>query len=111
LMPVKDEADPDYRQHEEEQKEQKKATSISDNIDKPLAELADHTNTISMQQANELIKLFKQKVNGNKERQTNFLAELDQQLAKRKIEGTTDAGNFRSRLTTLIPADYQYLYN
>src|SRR3954452_10312380 len=100
LMPVKDEADPDYRQEEKVTPKNHTASS-SFNVDKSLTELADQTNTISMQQVDELVKLFKQKTSGNKERQTNFLAELDQQLAKREIEGNTDAGNFRSRLTVL----------
>ena len=69
------------------------------------------TNTISMAQLEALVKLFRQKTSDDKERQTNFITELDQKLAKRGIEGTTNAGNFRTRLATLTPIDYQHLYN
>jgi hypothetical protein len=32
-------------------------------------------------------------------------------LAKKGIEGTTNAGNFKMRLSSLTPMDYQWLYN
>jgi len=62
-----------------------------------------------MQQLEDLIKLFRQKTSEQKEKQTKFLTELDQLLVKRGIEGNTNAGNFRTRLATLTPIDYQYL--
>lgn len=113
LMPVKDEGDPDYRQREEEKKEIRESNSslFPQKLDQSLTELQNQTNTISMQQLEDLINLFRKKTGGNKEIQSNFLTELDQQLAKRKIEGTTNNGNFRLRLSSLTPLDYQYLYN
>ena len=108
LMPVKDEGDPDYRQREEEKKEVK---TSSQEIDKSLTELQEKTNTVSIKQVDDLIKLFRQKISDQKERQTKFLEKLDELLAKRGIEGTTNAGNFKVRLSSLTPSDYQYLYN
>jgi len=107
-MPVKDEGDPDYRQREEEKKEVK---TSSQEIDKSLTELQEKTNTVSIKQVDDLIKLFRQKISDQKERQTKFLEKLDELLAKRGIEGTTNAGNFKVRLSSLTPSDYQYLYN
>src|SRR4051794_2243461 len=46
-------------------------------------ELPSQTNTISMAQSEALVKLFRQKTSDDKERQTNFLTELDQKLTKR----------------------------
>ncbi|CAG8519915.1 10718_t:CDS:2, partial [Paraglomus occultum] len=89
LMPVKDEGDPDYRQREE--KEEK---SSSQEMEKSLTELQSQTNTVSIKQVDELIKLFRHKISDNKEKQTNFIQELDQLLVKRGIEGTTQAANW-----------------
>jgi hypothetical protein len=116
---VKDEGDPDYKSGDEE-KQEIKSSSSPQNIDQSLTEmqsiatghqLQTQTSTISIKQVEDLVKLFQQKTSNNKERQTNFLTELDQKLTKRGIEGTTNAGNFRVRLATLTPIDYQYLYN
>ena len=104
LMPVKDEGDPDYRQREEKEK----------NIEQTLTELAQEANdpsTISIQQVESLIDLLRQKSKGDKEIQSKFVVELDQLLAKKGIEGTTNAGNFKMRLSSLTPMDYQWLYN
>jgi hypothetical protein len=110
LMPVKDEGDPDYGKAEEEKKEAK-SSSPSQNMEQSLTELTSQTNTVSIKQVDDLIKIFRQKTSDQKERQTNFLSELDQLLDKRRIEGTTNSGNFKTRLSSLTPADYQYLYN
>jgi hypothetical protein len=99
-MPVKDEGDPDYRQREEKEK----------NIEQTLTELAQEANdpsTISIQQVESLIDLLRQKSKGDKEIQSKFVVELDQLLAKKGIEGTTNAGNFKMRLSSLTPMDYQ----
>jgi hypothetical protein len=116
LMPVKDEADPDYKAGEEEEEEKKEGKSppfSSPNMDQSLTEIAKKTNpsTISMQQVDNLTNLLRQKGKGSREVQTQFFTELDQQLTKGGVEGTTQVGNFRSRLSSLTPADYQYLYN
>jgi hypothetical protein len=55
----------------------------------------------------DLIRLFRQKTTGDKEKQTFFLTELDKQLTKQGVEGTTDPSNFRIRLTCLTPINYQ----
>jgi hypothetical protein len=112
LMPVKDEGDPDYKSGKEEKKTNEEKSPLSpQNLDQSLTELQIQTNTISMKQVESLINLFRQKTSDNKELQIKFLGELDQQLAKRGIEGNTNAGNFRARLATLTPLDYQYLSN
>jgi len=114
LMPVKDEGDPDYGKAEEEEKKENqegKSPLSSRNVDQSLTELASQTNTISVKQLEDLINLLRQKSKGDKEIQTKFFAEVDQQLVKRGIEGTTQAGNFRARLASLTPLDYQHLYN
>jgi len=113
-MPVKDEGDPDYKAGEEEEEEEKKEGKpplSSRNIDQSLTELQNQTNSVSMKQVDELINLLRQKSKGDKAIQTNFFTEVDQQLVKRGIEGTTQAGNFKARLSSLTPVDYQYLYN
>ncbi|CAG8794969.1 3467_t:CDS:2, partial [Dentiscutata erythropus] len=99
LMPVKDEADPDYGREEEKEepkKENSPASSVP-NMEQSLTELAKQTQTISVKQVDDLVNLLRQKVKINKEIQTQFLTELDQQLAKRGVEGTTNAGNFRKK--------------
>ncbi|CAG8814242.1 5224_t:CDS:1 [Racocetra persica] len=67
--------------------------------------------TISSQQVESLINLFRTKTADNKERQTAFLNELDKVLEKRGIKEKTTSGNFRERLSGLMPVDYQILYN
>jgi len=113
LMPVKDEGDPDYKAGEEEEEDKKegKPPLSSRNIDQSLTELQNQTNSVSMKQVDELINLLRQKSKGDKAIQTNFFTEVDQQLVKRGIEGTTQAGNFKARLSSLTPVDYQHLYN
>ena len=113
LMPVKDEGDPDYGKAEETEKKdhEEKPPLSSRNVDQSLTELASQTNTISVKQLETLINLLRQKSKGDKEIQTKFFTEVDQQLVRRGIEGTTQTGNFRARLASLIPLDYQHLYN
>ncbi|KLL03393.1 MAG: Erf family protein [Mycoplasmataceae bacterium RV_VA103A] len=67
--------------------------------------------TITTQQVESLINLFRTKTADNKERQTAFLNELDKVLEKRGVKGKTTSGNFRERLSGLWPVDYQWLYN
>jgi hypothetical protein len=79
-----------------------------------LDQLQDQTiphSALTTQNVNDLINLFRNKTTDNKELQTKFLTELDQLLAKQGITDTTSSSNFRSRLATLAPMDYQYLYN
>jgi len=111
LMPVKDEADPDYRQREEKEERKEEAKSSSQEMEKSLAELQSQTNTISMKEVDRLVKLFREKTADQKERQTKFLEKLDELLTKRGMEGNTNSGNFRVRLSALSPVDYQYLHN
>ena len=113
LMPVKDEGDPDYKagEEEEEEKKEEKPPLSSHNIDQSLTELQNQTNSVSVKQVEDLINLLRQKSKGDKAIQTKFFNEVDQQLVKRGIEGTTQVGNFRARLATLTPLDYQHLYN
>ncbi|CAG8664692.1 10999_t:CDS:2 [Cetraspora pellucida] len=55
--------------------------------------------TITSQQVESLINLFRSKTADNKERQTKFLEELDKILEKRGIKEKTTSGNFRERLS------------
>ncbi|KLL05227.1 MAG: single-stranded DNA-binding protein [Mycoplasmataceae bacterium RV_VA103A] len=96
LMPVKDEGDPDYSPREEKREE---ATRLPPR------------QTITSQQVESLINLFRSKTADNKERQTKFLEELDKLLEKRGVKEKTTSGNFRERLSGLLPVDYQWLYN
>ncbi|CAG8807572.1 8901_t:CDS:2, partial [Dentiscutata erythropus] len=93
LMPVKDEGDPDYSPGEEKREE---ATKLPPR------------QTITTQQVESLINLFRQKTADNKERQTKFLEELDKILEKKGIKEKTTSGNFRERLNSLTPLDYQH---
>ncbi|CAG8435176.1 5921_t:CDS:2, partial [Ambispora gerdemannii] len=124
LMPVKDEGDPDYRQKEEMRSvvnDQKKETSTTEKTEQSLTEmrsitegqmqsivgdqLAKQTNPaaiISMQQVEDLTNLLRQKNKADKDNQAKFFTELDDKLAQRGIEGTTNVGNFRARLTILL---------
>ncbi|CAG8507511.1 8229_t:CDS:2 [Cetraspora pellucida] len=54
--------------------------------------------TISSQQVETLINLFRTKTADNKERQTAFLNELDKILEKKGIKEKITSGNFRERL-------------
>jgi ERF superfamily protein len=101
LIPVKDEMDPDYLPREEETKKVKE----SDLFSKPPRQ------TITNQQVDSLINLFRKNTSDNKERQTSFLEELDKIMTKAGISGKTDSRNFRERLSLLTPLDYQHLYN
>src|SRR3954466_1035631 len=106
LMPVKDEADPDYR--EGNNKKQKDAEELTPTQQKSqVDQVKQRENAIEKHQVESLISLFRQKTADNKERQTNFCKELDQLLIKQGIEGTTTSINFRTRLSLLSPNDYQ----
>jgi hypothetical protein len=107
LIPTDNNLDPDA--FDSKEVPAKTINSSSQTLDQSLTELQSQTNTISIKEVESLINLFRQKTADSKERQTNFLTELDQQLAKREIAGTTNAGNFRARLAILTPVDYQYL--
>lgn len=109
LIPTDNNLDPDA--FESKEIPPKTGNLSSQNMDQSFTELANQTNppTISLKAVESLINLFRQKTSDNKELQIKFLGELDQQLAKRGIEGNTNAGNFRARLATLTPLDYQYL--
>ena len=91
--------DPDYQPREEVEKVS--APTFTKNI----------RSTINSQQVESLINLFRQNTADNKELQTSFLAELDKIMDKAGIGGKTDNSNFRTRLGSLSPKDYQYLYN
>ena len=67
--------------------------------------------TITSQQVESLINLFRSKTADNKERQSEFLEELDKIMVKRGIKEKTTNLNFRERLNSLLPMDYQHLYN
>jgi hypothetical protein len=101
LIPTDNNLDPDA--FDTKVTERVNVTSTSSSANSP--------DTISIKQVDELISLFRKKTSDQKELQSNFLTELDQQLAKRGIVGTTNNGNFRWRLSSLTPLDYQYLYN
>jgi hypothetical protein len=111
LIPTDNNLDPDAFDSKVSEASTKIKQQDFQNSDQSLTQLPSQTSTINLAQLEALVKLFRQKTSDDKERQTNFLTELDQKLAKRGIEGTTNAGNFRVRLTTLTPIDYQYLYN
>jgi hypothetical protein len=70
-------------------------------------EPTEQINSINSELVDNLIRLFRQKTTGDKEKQTNFLTELDKQLTKQGVEGTTDPSNFRIRLIALTPLSYQ----
>ncbi|CAG8744713.1 13444_t:CDS:2, partial [Cetraspora pellucida] len=57
--------------------------------------------TITPQQVESLINLFRSKTADNKERQTKFLEELDKIMEKKGIKEKTTSGNFRERLSEI----------
>ncbi|CAG8565695.1 31442_t:CDS:2, partial [Racocetra persica] len=63
--------------------------------------------TITTQQVESLINLFRSKTADNKERQTRFLEELDKVLEKKGIKEKTTSGNFRERLQKYLIATYK----
>jgi hypothetical protein len=109
LIPVKDEGDPDYGKSEKDKKEKNNfsGTDWQKTTEQSLNESAQQTNLISSELVDDLIRIFRQKTTGDKEKQTIFLTELDKQLTKQGVEGTTDPSNFRIRLTYLAPISYQ----
>jgi hypothetical protein len=110
LIPAKDEGDPDYGKSEKD-KTNFSETKWQKNTEKSLNEVTQQNDLINSDLVDDLIRLFRQKTTGDKEKQTFFLTELDKQLTKQGVEGTTDPSNFRIRLTCLTPINYQWLYN
>lgn len=99
LIPTDNNLDPDAFDSSPREKEEVKATNLPPR------------QTISTQHLESLLNLFRTKTADNKERQSSFLTELDKILEKAGVKGRTENSNFRSRLASLTPIDYQTLYN
>ena len=92
LIPAADVADPDQEEQE-------------------IIPLSSPKKTIVFQQAEELYKLFVKKRGTDLTMQTNFFNQVDRVMSNYNLVGKTNTGNFRLRLATLTPTDYQTLMN
>ena len=113
LIPVKDEADPDYKEEKKDVITPEERKTISAFLKKQQDNKLDLTTnkTITPEQVQEIYDLFVSKRGTDLSIQTNFLKEVDKIMVKYGMVGTTNTGNFRIRLATLTPADYQTLMN